>query len=366
MAVSVKAAALDADAVDLHRLVRLTRLQRLARAVSRLALAALPIWLAVLVIALASTDEDGTTWNWFNDHGNRGFVIVLAVLAADLILWFVLRLATPAGRAAARFVPLLRRVPEPLALRSSPPVARGAGARRRATQEARLLDLGSRRRRAPHPDRTRAGSVMLVLTLLGFVAIAVYTAAEVRPTYRASHGRGGPVVTLGKDSRIVRREVDTGQDGPTTYNYYISSPRGVALVEGDGKPRDGTRLAVVRLNGRLRAVHVGGHSWVTDLVLAILSSVSAALMLVWIVYRAATSLGDERVIPLPVTVAALGAGESTSVRPGSSGNAIVLTVDAGTSRDAGDVVSRQRRITAALAAGILVVLALVGLLTAYA
>jgi len=361
-----KAAALDADAVDVHGLVRLIRLQRLARAVSRLAVAALPTWLVVLAIGQDSTDEDGAAWNWFNDHGNRGFLVALAILAADLTLWFVLRLSGPAGRAAARFVPLVRRVPEPLEVRSSAAAARGAGARRPAQQKATLLDLGNRRRRRlRHPDRTRGGSIVIVLTLLGFIAIAAYTAAEVRPTYRASHGQGGPVVTLGEDSHIARR-VANGNDTGSRYDYYITSPRGVAIVEGDGTPRDGTRFVVTELNGSLRAVHLGGHSWVTDLVVAILASVLAILTLAWLIYRAATSKRDGRVIPLAVTAAALAAGEPTSVRPGNDGTAIALTAEASTSHDAGAVVSRQRRISAALAVGILVALALIGIVTAYA
>jgi hypothetical protein len=346
-------AAGTAEGVDLAALVRLVRLRRLLRVLSRLALTALFVWFAVLIGALASTSEESATYNWFNDHGNRGFVIILVILALDLALLLAVGAIRPSGRAAARLVPLVRGVPDPVDAASGRSNAR------------RLLDLGSRHGRVRPAGRTRTGTGVLVLVLIGFAAVTAYTAAEIHPTYRASHGHGGAIVTIGKDSHITRRVVDSGDDGPS-YTYYISSPLGDVKAEGDGKPGDGTRFTVVRVNGTLRAVHVGGHSWVTDLVIAITGFVLGALVLGALVRRFGTRMRDTRLVPLDVTLGVLAKGGRAAVRPGADGTRIVLRADPIGSADPRAVVAAQHRTSLLLNGAVLALLTLSGLVTAYA
>jgi len=350
------------EPVDVHRLVRRVRLQRLLRGVSRLAVVALIGWFFVLGIGQGSTHEGTATYQWFDDHGNRGFAVILVVLGVDLVLWVASRLFRT-GRAAARFVPLIRRVPEAVEVDAR------AGSTKRvpiaAAKGRRLIELGNRRVRIPPADRSRTATVVIVGLLLGSVWLAAYTGTEVGPKYRASHGHNGPVVTIGKDSHISRRVTNSSDDGPQ-YDYYITSPIGEALAEGDGKPQDGTRFSVTRLNGSLRAVHVGGHSWVTDLVLAIVGALGAALTLGSLVYRIATWKRDPRRVPLADTVARLSAGTPTAVRAGEGKYAVRLTAARLGARDPGDVVQSQRWTSAALAVGALLVLTLAGVVTAFA
>jgi hypothetical protein len=291
----------NAQFVNGLRLLRLVRLRRELRMLWRLALLALPVWFGLIVWIQASTPDDSDAWNWVNDAAGPGFLIIGCVVVLGLVGMVVTGVAAGVtGRVAAAFAPVV-------------------GKGREATVEGdadALSGLLPRLRKQPFL------SVGLVLLFVLFTAVGVLAVTNVTSAYAANHGRGGPVVTVGRDAD-VDGYTDSGGSGRYSSrhrDYFLMTPEGKAIAE-TGEPTDGQQWVVVPNttggDSNDEAYLVGGHDYLLVGGLALFAAVVDVFVLLGIVAGFRREFVLRRRgghVPLAYSVRRLAAGARPVVR----------------------------------------------------
>jgi hypothetical protein len=130
--------------------------------------------------------------------------------------------------------------------------------------------------------RRRAFVGLGVLTaILVFTGLLVGIAVNIWPTYEASHGRGGPVVTIGVDATVTSFVASVSGHGGGGTRYRLHTPYGVVDAEGN-TPHDGQRWTIAHdpLGGDDSAYLVGGHAYLLETFLGLVVLVlDAAIVL---------------------------------------------------------------------------------------
>lgn len=229
--------------IDALTLLRLVRARRELALVWRLALLGCLVWAALVLTIERATTEGSALWNRVDADAGPGFVALLVVFALALGAQVALRFAGPAGRVAEQLVPVVAPAAEPSAADAPPAVA----------------GLLAQLRRKPLVS-IAAIAAAIVLGFLAFAAVA-----EVVPAYGANHGRGGHVVTVGRDGvRVITgsRVVSVYRGWTTVPTYALVTPYGDAGVVGD-RPETGQRWTVrSTLGATPEAYRVGAHDYV--------------------------------------------------------------------------------------------------------
>lgn len=240
------ARAMSAYDIDALRLLRLTHLRRLLRTLCAMELFALPLWAAYSLIMEAIYDRSSEQFWRIDAETGPGFLVILIAFGVTGLLLLGSRWLGPAGRAATRFVPMIGKA-------AVPRVPDGVEPGRAVV--ARL-------RRHPFFRSWLLGVVLFsaVLTVVG--------ASGGWPAWQANHGRGGQVVTMGKQASIAYSERVVPLRHRPYRQYFLGTPRGTAVAETYGKPSHGEQWTVTRdVLGNLRAYRVGGHDYLTMLLI---------------------------------------------------------------------------------------------------
>lgn len=273
----------DGRPVDALRLLWLVRLRREFRTLGAIVIVSLPVWFGVIIAVQAMTPSDSAAWNLADTTAGFGFLLGGAALAICVIVVLVVRFAGHTGRVASAFVPL---------------VTRG--------REVTVDDEDAMRGLLPRLNRRPPVSMGLVLLFLVLTGAGVGAAVNVGPAYAANHGRGGPVVTIGKDAFISGVE-----NNGRSRDYLIDTPYGTALAE-DRKPAKGEQWVVLPsndINGT--AYLVGGHDYLLIAGVVVLISLCDAGCLLGVVrsiqreHRRRRAAGH---VPLVHSVRRIGAG----------------------------------------------------------
>jgi hypothetical protein len=228
--------------VDARTLVRLVRIGRDLRFLWRFALFGCLLWGAFVLTVERSTPEGSAQWDRVDADASPGFIILLVVAGLALAAQTALRVVGRAGKAAALIVPEIGPA-APLNVVSGGDAVAG------------LL---------PALRRTGYVGFGVLTAFLVFTGMVAATAVNVWPTYEGNHGRGGHVVTIGKDATFTSyTQPVSGRGGGGTI-YRLQTSDGAADAEGN-TPHEGQRWTVVNdpLGGDDSAYLVGGHAYVT-------------------------------------------------------------------------------------------------------
>ncbi|TFV52881.1 hypothetical protein [Blastococcus sp. TF02A-35] len=207
----------------------------LQRAGLFLALMVVPVFLGLLLGAGSQQDRGGVLFRVFEKWG----VLAPAILGLPALVLLLAACAVrllPGGREAAAAAPMLRR------------------------------------ERSGGPRRVSVGAVAGIVTLLLFGAV---TADQAYEGVRALSG-SGLVLTVGEDTHVVRSEESAGRGNNT--NYFLSTPYGEAIAEGD--PSDGDRYGVYPVDAT-RAWRIGAYGWLMSLFVTALAAGMLGGAAVW-------------------------------------------------------------------------------------
>jgi hypothetical protein len=225
-----------ATSLDAWRLLRIVRVRRELKVLCLIALFAVPLWAMVTLVAESVLSRSSDTFWAIDATIGPGFLVILGVLAASFLALIVMGRIGRSGRTAARLAPTVGQAPDLEIVDGGSP-ARGL--------------YGQLRRRGI----VRASAVLMFL-VFGIVTVA--TAWDALPAWRANHGHGGPIVTIGKDATIAYSTVSARGHR----DYFLDTPYGTAIAE-DYTPRDNQRWTVLASDaGNGKAYLVGGYDYV--------------------------------------------------------------------------------------------------------
>ncbi len=315
------------------RLLRVVRLRREFRTLWHLSLLGVPVWIGLIVWVQAVTSSDSALWNLADEYATPGSLVLGALIVIGLLGMVVTRVvAGVPGRVAAAFVPIAVR-------------GREATVAGDADAMSGLL---------PRLRRQQFVSTGMVVLFLVFATTGVAVAMNLGPVYAANHGRGGPVVTIGRDATVSGSRV-SGH----SRNYYLSTPDGAVLAE-DSEPVSGQRWLIYHNPyGDDEAYLVGGHDYLLLGAILVLVAIGDAGILV---VMARTVRRERRLReagghqPLAYSVRKLAAGARPVLSFGVARSVVIglppLIED---SDAAARAVLRRRRWHAAIAIGVVVV-----------
>ncbi len=235
---SASAEAVDATGYDMDalRLLRRVRVCRELRLLWRLALLALPLWVAAMASLQATAPDGAHIQDVVDDIALPGLAWIAIVAGVGLAAQAVAMSIGSVGRIAGRLVPLIG-----LGWQPEPP---------HGPQSVRAFVSRLGRR-----GWVSFGALVLVLA---FVPLTGVVAFDFVQAARANHGKGGRVVTIGDDASIAYSELSAKGNR----SYYLDTPDGFAIAE-DSRPEKGQRWTVVdNPFGDDMAYRVGAHDYV--------------------------------------------------------------------------------------------------------
>lgn len=318
------------------RLLRLVRLRREFRALWQLSLLAVPVWIVAVVWVQAATPNGSTVWNLADSWATPGLIVLAGLVVVGLLGMVVVRFVGTAGRMASAFVPVVRR-------------GREATVKGNADALSGLL---------PRLRRQQWVPLGLVLLFLVFAGMGVAVAMNLGPAYEANHGRGGTIVTVGKDASPAGYS-----SGSRSRTYYLSTPDG-RLVAEDGQPENGQQWVIYNNPaGNDEAYLVGGHEYVLLAALLVFAAVADAAMIVVM----AASVRKERRLraagghqPLAYSVRRLAGGARPVLRFDAVRSVVVGLPPLVSDTDEAAVALVRRRRVISSGIGVLVVAIVVG------
>jgi hypothetical protein len=234
--------------VDARALMRLVRISRDLRFVWRLALFGTLLWGAFVLTIERATPEGSAQWNRVDSDASPGFVILLVVAGVALVAQLALRLAGKSGKTAGLIVPPIGD-PAPVTATDGGDSVEGL---LRALRNNAYVGFG------------------VLTALLVVTVILVATVADAWPAWEGNHGRGGRVVTIGRDATVTTRAAHySGRGGVGVINTLHTSG-GDADAIGD-TPHTGERWTIVSdpLGASDGAYLIGGHAYLLNVFLGL-------------------------------------------------------------------------------------------------